>query len=57
MVRWEKSMDSMIPSYKPLFELTKRRLYRLKKRAINKSRKFDEQDQLMFLIIGNINLS
>jgi hypothetical protein len=50
-------MDSMIPSYKPLFELTKRRLYRLKKRAINKSRKFDEQDQLMFLIIGNINLS
>ncbi len=56
MVRWEKSMDSMIPSYKPLFELTKRRLYRLKQRAINKSGKFDEQDQLMFLIIGNINL-
>ncbi|MGH1943709.1 hypothetical protein ABE854_11785 [Enterococcus faecium] len=49
-------MDSMIPSYKPLFELTKRRLYRLKQRAINKSGKFDEQDQLMFLIIGNINL-
>lgn len=40
MVRWEKSMDSMIPSYKPLFELTKRRLYRLKQSAINKSGKY-----------------
>ncbi|EMF0421409.1 hypothetical protein IL099_002331 [Enterococcus hirae] len=49
-------MDLMIPEYKPLFELTKRRLRSLKKIANKKSGELDDQDKFMFLIVGNINL-
>ncbi|MDO7880211.1 MAG: DUF5677 domain-containing protein [Enterococcus mundtii] len=49
-------MELTIPSYKELFKLTNRRLLRLKQRAIKKSGTLDDCDQLMFLIVGNINL-
>ncbi|OQO71048.1 hypothetical protein BH747_03335 [Enterococcus villorum] len=49
-------MDLMIPEYKPLFELTKRRLRDLKKIANKKFGELDDQDKFMFLIVGNINL-
>jgi hypothetical protein len=49
-------MDLMIPEYKPLFKLTKRRLRGLKKIANKKFGELDDQDKFMFLIVGNINL-
>jgi hypothetical protein len=52
----ENYMELTIPSYKELFNLTKRRLFRLKQRAIKKSGTLDDCDQLMFLLVGNINL-
>ncbi|MGM0122525.1 DUF5677 domain-containing protein [Enterococcus sp. AZ152] len=49
-------MDLMIPEYKSLFELTKRRLRGLKKIANKEFGELDDQDKFMFLIVGNINL-
>lgn len=49
-------MELNIPSYKELFEVTQRRLIRLKKRSIKKNGTFNDCDQLMFLLVGNMNL-
>ncbi|EPD1725717.1 DUF5677 domain-containing protein [Enterococcus faecalis] len=49
-------MDYNFPSYQKLFEVTKRRLKRLKNIASNSAGKLTDQDAFMFMIIGNINL-
>ncbi|HAQ4310747.1 TPA: hypothetical protein IXR49_001007 [Enterococcus faecium] len=49
-------MNPVFPSYKDLFDLTKRRLQDLKKIATNKNGTISDQENFLFLIIGNINL-
>lgn len=49
-------MGYNFPSYQNLFEVTKRRLNRLKIIASKKTGELNDQDKFMFLIIGNINL-
>lgn len=49
-------MDYSFPSYQNLFEVTKRRLNRLKGHASRSTGKLNDQDAFMFMIIGNINL-
>lgn len=49
-------MNSVFPSYKDLFDLTKRRLQDLKKIATNKNGTISAQENFLFLIVGNINL-
>lgn len=49
-------MDKEFPSYKELFELTQRRLKRLKKIKEKKTGELKDTDAFLFLLIGNINL-
>ncbi|HCU82311.1 MAG TPA: hypothetical protein DGQ36_05585, partial [Enterococcus sp.] len=49
-------MDYSFPSYQNLFEVTKRRLNRLKGHASRSTGKLNDQDAFMFMIICNINL-
>lgn len=49
-------MDKEFPSYKELFELTKRRLNGLRKIKEKKTGELKDTDAFLFLLIGNINL-
>jgi len=49
-------MSTQIISYKEIFELTIRRLNRLKEISIKKNNILTKEDEFLFLLMGNMNL-